>query len=153
MGDRTRVTPEDVADVVGVTRGFNVFDLQNAIGRKNLEEALRIAKRMIEIGETPQLSIVMLTRYFSLLWKLQDMQRQGKSENEIVSAMHVSPYYYKGYAEAAARYSSAQIERSFGVLLEADIQLKSTSPDTYHLMEMLVFSLVSDPRPAEAMSM
>ena len=42
LGERTRVTPEDVADVVGVTRGFTVFDLQNAIGKKNLEEALRI---------------------------------------------------------------------------------------------------------------
>jgi DNA polymerase-3 subunit delta len=153
LGDRTRVTPEDVADVVGVSRGFNVFDLQNAIGKKNLEEALRIAKRMIETGEAPQLSVVMLTRYFTLLWKVQDMQRQGKSETEIISAIHISPYYFKGYTEAAGRYSSAQIERSFGVLLEADIQLKSTSPDPYHLMEMLVYSLVRDSQSAEAILM
>jgi len=36
LGERMRVTPEDVADVVGISRGFTVFDLQNAIGKKIL---------------------------------------------------------------------------------------------------------------------
>jgi DNA polymerase-3 subunit delta len=66
LGERTQMKLEDVADVVGISRGFTVFDLQKAIGNKNLEEALRIVKRMIETGETPQLAIVMLTRYFIL---------------------------------------------------------------------------------------
>jgi DNA polymerase-3 subunit delta len=153
LGERTHVTPEDIADVVGVSRGFNVFDLQNAIGKKNLEDALRIVKRMTEAGEAPQLSIVMLTRYFSILWKVQDLLKQGKSETEILSAIHISPYYFKGYTEAARRFSSAQIEQSFNVLIDADIQLKSTSPDHFHLMEMLVYSLVRDFKSAGVVSL
>jgi len=146
LGERKRVTPEDVADVVGVSRGYTVFDLQNAIGKKNMSEALRIVKRMTETGEAPQLSIVMLTRYFHLIWKVQDMLRQGASEPEVIAATRISPYYFKDYAEAARRYSSAQIENSFGVLLQADVQLKSTSPDPTHLMEMLVYSLIHESR-------
>jgi DNA polymerase-3 subunit delta len=150
LGDRTRVTPEDVADVVGVTRGFTVFDLQNAIGKKSLEEALRIVKRMIETGETSQLTIVMLTRYFNLLWKLQNLLAHNTSETEALAATRISPYYFKDYTAAIKQYSPTQIEHAFQVLLEADVQLKSTSPDPYHLMEMLVYSLIRDHRPAEA---
>lgn len=150
IGDRTRITPEDIADVVGVSRGFTVFDLQNAIGGKNLSEALRIVKRMIETGETPQRIIVMLTRYFSLLWKLQDLLKRGASETEILTVTKISPYYIKDYMEVIKGFSLVQIEHSFNILLEADIQLKSTSPDTYHLMEMLVYSLIRSIRPAES---
>jgi len=144
LGERMRVTPEDVADVVGASRGFTVFDLQNAIGKKNIGEALRIVKRMIETGEAAQLLIVMLTRYFNLLWKVQDMLGHGASETDIIAATRISPYYFKDYAEAARRFSSSQIENSFSALLDADLQLKSTSPDPYHLMEMLVYSLIHD---------
>lgn len=152
LGERTRVTLEDVADVVGVSRGFTVFDLQNAIGKKNIGEAMKIAKRMIETGEAPQLSIVMLTRYFNLVWKVQDMLKYGASEAEVIAATRISPYYFKDYTEAARRFSSSQIENSFAALLEADIQLKSTSPDPYHLMEMLVYSLIHDTKSAETVS-
>jgi DNA polymerase-3 subunit delta len=150
MGERARVTVEDVADVVGVSRGFTVFDLQNAIGNKSLEDALRIVKRMIETGEQSQLVIVMLTRYFIILWKIQDMLKRSASEAEIIAATRVSPYYLKNYTEATKRFSPAQIECAFTVLLEADIQLKSTSPDPNHLLEMLVYSLIRDLQPAEA---
>ena len=152
LGERSLITLEDVADVVGVSRGFTVFDLQNAVGKKNIGEAMRIVKRMIETGEGPQLSIIMLTRYFNLVWKVQDMLKHGESETEIIAATRISPYYFKGYAEAARRFSSLQIENSFRVLLDADIQLKSTSPDPYHLMEMLVYSLIRDIKLDETVS-
>jgi DNA polymerase-3 subunit delta len=153
LGERMRVTPEDVADVVGISRGFTVFDLQNAIGKKNISDAIRIVKRMIETGEAPQLSIVMLTRYFNLVWKVQDMLKYGASEHEVIAATRISPYYFKDYAEAARRFSSSQIENSFSVLLDADLQLKSTSPDPYHLMEMLVYSLIHDIKSTETVSL
>jgi DNA polymerase III subunit delta len=146
LGERSQVTLEDVADVVGRTRGFTVFDLQNAVGKKNLEEALHIVKRMIETGDAPQLSIVMLTRYFNLLWKIQDLLGRGASESEVIGATRISPYYLKDYLSAIKKFSQKEIEHSFQVLLEADLQLKSISPDPYHLMEMLVYSLIRDHR-------
>jgi DNA polymerase III subunit delta len=152
MGERTRITPEDVADVVGVSRGFTVFDLQKAIGKKDISESLRIVKRMIETGESPQLSIVMLTRYFHLVWKVQDMLHFGAPDSEVLAATRISPYYFKDYAEAARRFSSSQIENALCALLEADIQLKSTSPDPNNLMEMLVFSLIQNISSAETAS-
>lgn len=144
LGERRRITPEDVADIVGITRGFTIFDLQNAIGRKNLDEALRIVKRMLETGESPQMMIAMLTRYFSLLWRVQELIKNHASESDILAKSRISPYYLKDYVDAASRYSEEQIRYSFDALLTADVQLKSTSPDPYHLMEMLTFSLIKN---------
>jgi len=149
LGERTRVTTEDVADVVGAARGFTVFDLQNAIGKKNLEEALRIVNRMIEAGETSQLTIVMLTRYFNILWKLQYLFANGASETEAIASVRISPYYFKDYIAAAKRFTQAQIENAFRALLDADVRLKTASPNPYHLMEMLVYSLIREQQTSE----
>lgn len=149
LGDRLHVTPEDIADVVGITRGFTVFDLQNAIGKKNLEDALKIVKRMIETGETPQLIIIMLTRYFNLLWKVQSFLSQNMSESEILASTRISPFYFKDYSAAVKKFTLLHIEYAFQLLLQADIQLKSTSPDPHHLLEMLVYELIREPRSLE----
>jgi DNA polymerase III delta subunit len=54
----------------------------------------------------------------------------------------MSPFILKNYLPAAAKFSLHDFEYAFAALLDADIQLKSTSPDPYHLMEMLVYALV-----------
>ncbi|MBI5464497.1 MAG: DNA polymerase III subunit delta, partial [Ignavibacteriales bacterium] len=46
LGDRTDITVDDVTSVVGATKGFTVFDLQRAVGKKNVKEATTIAQRM-----------------------------------------------------------------------------------------------------------
>jgi DNA polymerase III delta subunit len=80
------------------------------------------------------------------------MLKHGESESDIITATRISPYYFKEYAEAARRFSSSQIENSFEVLLDADVQLKSTSPDPSHLMEMLVYTLIADRKSVETVS-
>jgi DNA polymerase-3 subunit delta len=147
LKDRKVITVEDVADVIGVTRGYTVFDLQNSIGKKEIGDALRIVKRMIETGEQPQMVIVMLTRYFNILWKVQDMIQRGLSEDHIAAAARISPYYLKDYIKAAKLFSMEQVEGAFEKLLQSDLQLKTVSPDPYHLMEMLVYSLVRGSGP------
>ncbi|MBN1398057.1 MAG: DNA polymerase III subunit delta [Bacteroidetes bacterium] len=144
IGERKRVTTEDIADVVGAARGFTVFDLQNAVGKKNIEQALKIVDRMLEAGESSQLMIVMLTRYFNILWKLQSLFEQHVSDTDAIASIRVSPYYFKDYDAAARLFTKDQIEHSFSALLEADVKLKSTSPNPYHLMEMLVYSLIRE---------
>jgi DNA polymerase III subunit delta len=142
IGDRKQITMEDVTAVVGVSKGFTVFELQNAVGKHDLSESLRILQHMLDAGETPVMMIVMLTRYFTTLWKIQGLLHNGISEQSIASELKMSPFILKNYLSAATKFSSHDFELAFAALLDADVQLKSTSPDPYHLMEMLIYALV-----------
>jgi len=142
LGDRDHITEEDVTAVVGVSKGFTIFELQNAIGRRELTESLRILQHMLDAGETPVMMIVMLTRYFTALWKIQGLLQGGMTEQSIASELKMSPFILKNYLSAATKFSTDDFEYAFAALLEADIQLKSASPDPFHLMEMLVYALV-----------
>lgn len=151
LGERKKISVEDVADVVGAARGFTIFDLQNAVGGKKLDEALRVVRRMIESGETPQMIIAMLSRYFALLWKVRELVGRQTSDAEIAAMVRVPPYHLRNYTDAAKLFSDEQLAQSFTNLLEADLRLKSSSPDPYHLMEMLMYSLIRSVRVEEAL--
>jgi DNA polymerase-3 subunit delta len=144
IGERKKIEREDVADVVGAARGYTIFDLQTAIGKRNMDAALRIVRRMIESGETPQMIIAMLTKYFAVLWRIRELLGLKSSEADIASRVGIPPYHLKNYLEAAPRFSEGHMADALAILLKADVQLKSTSPDPSELVEMLMYSLIRD---------
>jgi DNA polymerase III subunit delta len=142
IGDRKQVTVEDIAAVVGATKGYTIFELQNAIGRKDSKEAVKILERMLEGGQSPQMVLVMLTRFFTQLWKLSDVRSRRLSEQEISREIGVPYYFVKQYVEFRSNFTGEQIERNFRFLLDADTVLKSTSRDAHLVLDLLIVTLI-----------
>ncbi len=142
IGDRKKVTVEDITAVVGATKGYTIFELQNAIGRKDPREAVKILERMLEVGQSPQMIIVMLTRFFTQLWKLSDASARRMPEQEVAREIGVPVYYVKQYLEFRSNFDVDQIEKNFKALLEADTVLKSTSRDPHLVLDLLILSLL-----------
>jgi DNA polymerase III subunit delta len=143
LGDRKKIAIEDIASVVGATKGFTIFELQNAVGRKDPKEAIKILERMLEAGQSPQMVIVMLSRFFTQLWKLTDLRSRRLTDAEIGREIGVSPYFVKQIIEFRSNYDLPQIEENFKSLLEADTVLKSTSRDPRLVLDLLILSLIS----------
>jgi DNA polymerase-3 subunit delta len=151
VADRKQITEDDVAAVVGVSKGSSIFDLQRAVGQADLQKALTIVQRMLESGETPQGIIVMLTRYFMTLWKIQELRQQGSSEETIAGEVKINPYFLKDYIAACQNFSPQKFESVFAALLHADIELKSSSPDPLECMTLMIYACVR-PEAAEQRS-
>lgn len=149
VGDRPEITAEDVTAVVGASKGYTVFDLQNAIGAKDMRAASRILERMIQAGQSPQLMIVMLTRFFTQLWKMHDLKSKRLSDGQIASELGVNPYFVKQFVSYSSKFSSEEIERCFQALLEADTVLKTTSRDPKIVLDLLVYSLIKGSKRPE----
>ena len=130
--EKRTISADDVRAVVGLSKEYNIFELQNAIGTKNLSRSTEILSHMLVAGESPLPVLIMLTRYFTILWKLQDLRRRGTTE--LASAIGVNPYFLKDYVAAVANYTVTELEHSFEVLASADEQLKSSSLDQMQVM-------------------
>lgn len=128
IGDKPTIDADDVNAIVGMSRQFNIFELQRAIGSRSLGQATEIVLRMLDAGEHPIGIIVKLTGYFKTLWRVLDARpRPGADRSDTWSAM--SPSRFRDYEEASRRYSPAQVEECFRALLDADGSLKlSGSP-------------------------
>lgn len=142
VGERKEIAGDDVAQVVGATKGYTVFELQNAVGRKDLREALTILKAMLQAGQSPQLIIIMLTRFLNQLWKLGELKAARTPDAEIAREIGVHPFFLRQLVEFQRAFPSEHIENGYRALLEADATLKSTSRDPTVVLDMAVYALV-----------
>lgn len=149
VGARSEIKTKDVTAVAGATKGYTVFDLQDAIGAKDMRTAMRILEKMMQSSEQPTRIIIMLTRFFTQLWKLQDLRLKRSPDSEIASLIGVPSYYLKKYVAYQSKFSPGQIERAFRALLEADTTLKTISRDPKLVMELLVYELINGSRQRE----
>lgn len=141
MGGRTAITADDVATVVGITREFSVFELQKAIGEKNIQRSAMILERMIDAGEQAPRLISFLTGYFATLWRLHDLRRRGADDRSVAGELKINPYFLKEYLDALRRFSASDVESAFAYLVDADEATKSTATDPRQLMHTLLIRL------------
>jgi DNA polymerase-3 subunit delta len=147
--DRTSISADDVAAVVGFTREFSVFELQKAVGAKNLPRAVEIMERMIDAGAGLPFVFTMLTSYYATLWKLADLRRRGVAERELAGEAGINPYFVREYLEALRQHGVGEIEQAFSHLAEADEQSKTGSRDPRQIMHLLLIRLIGyEPAPA-----
>jgi DNA polymerase-3 subunit delta len=140
-GDRREIRLDDVQAVVGASREYNVFELQRAVGGRLISRAVFITDRMLEAGESPVWIVVMLTRFFTLLWRLHDMRHRGVPAATQAAEAGLAPFQMKELAEAAVHHDASDCEQAFGALIAADEQLKSSVMEPRVVMEVLMVRL------------
>jgi DNA polymerase III subunit delta len=147
IGDRTSIEANDVRSVVGISKEFTVFELTKAVGQKNLSKAMEIMEHMMDAGESPQFIIIMLTRHFTVMWKLNDLHSATGSEYELAQSVQVSPYFIKEYLAHLQKYNPIEIENALLALTQADEQLKTTSADPRLVLDVLLFEMTGKAIP------
>ena len=145
LNGEKRIAAEDVQGVVGLSRTFSVFHLTDAIGNREIENALQIMSKMLDSGESHTGMLAMITRHFVSLLVIKGAVRQKKSDNEIAALAGIAPYFVKKNKTMAAKYSFRLFENVFVCLLETDLKLKtSQQPPKIALQTMLVQILQQD---------
>lgn len=119
-----RIDDADVEYNIGISKDFNIFELQKAIGSKNLVKATQIINYF---GDNPNdnpifMTIVVLYGYYTKLLKLHFSK--DKSKNTLATVLGVNPFFVNDYLEAARNYSWVDCMNSIAVLREFDMKSK-----------------------------
>ena len=141
VGDRQRVTRDDVLRAAGHSAEQNPFELQAALGRGDVPKALAIADALLaqagnRAGEAIRI-VALLSSHMTKLWKLTGCLASGVPEREWARQIGVPPFAVREYVPAAKRYGMVGLRRAFEALLAADMELKGGS----HRDERLVLTL------------
>jgi DNA polymerase-3 subunit delta len=143
VGDREVITAEDIVQASGQTRDFNVFELQRAIGERQIDRALHITERLLQqssnpTGESTKI-VAILSAFFIRLWQLTAMREGRIPEKEMAQTIGVSPFFLKDYLSCLRRYDVKAIDRALFALLAADFELKGGSQRSDRLILNLLF--------------
>jgi len=127
----TAVTPAHVQEYVGISKDYNVFELQKAFATRDLPKITRIREHFASnIRKNPLIvTISSLFAYFSKVYMLHSLK--GSSDAELVKALELrSDWFLKEYKIAANNYSPAQTVRVISLLKEYDLRSKGVDTDT-----------------------
>lgn len=131
------ITSEVIQRFVGISKDYNVFELQNAIGARDAAKAQRIANHFAaNPKENPlPLTIGALNNFFSKLAMVH--QLQGRPQNEMAAAMKVNPYFLKDYMAQSRNYSLGKVVEAQRHLRACDLRSKGLGGDGADQGELL----------------
>ncbi|MFN3841330.1 MAG: DNA polymerase III subunit delta [Cyclobacteriaceae bacterium] len=115
---------DKVIKQVGISREYNIFELQKALIRGDRLKAARIVN-YFEANPKANPAIPMVAYLFSFFSKLLvASQAHDKSKNAIVNLLKISPFAYNDYSIALQQFSTSKIASNIMTLKEADLKLK-----------------------------
>jgi DNA polymerase III subunit delta len=139
------ISPAKVMAQVGISREYNIFELQKALILKDTLQLTKILNYFEgNVKKNPAIPLVaFLFSFFSKL--LVASTSVDKSERGLVNALKISPYAAKDYINALQRFRADQVMRGISLLKQADLKLKGVnvgSEDESQVLKELVFRLI-----------
>ncbi len=142
LGKRTTISEDDIEQYIGVSKDYNVFELQSALAAKDLARSIRIIQYFEANPKAAPIQLVLPSLY-SFFSKVFMVFGAGTTdEKSVAAAIGVNPYFMKDYMQAAKLYTYPGVEKA--LLLLHTYNLKSVgvgssgTEDASLLKEMIV---------------
>ncbi len=141
----TEITPEHVQQNIGISKDYNVFELQNAITKKDVVKANRIINYFAANPKDNPLVMVVALLYGHFSKVLLYHSVQNKTKSNVASEMQINPYFVGDYEIAGKNYPLGKLKSIFSYLREYDLKSKgveNTSATDGELLKELVFKIM-----------
>jgi DNA polymerase-3 subunit delta len=130
---------------IGISKDYNNFELQKAIGEKNILKANMIVNYFADNQkDNPiMLSIASLFGFFTKLLTYHYLT--DKSKNNVAAALKVNPFFVKDYEFSATKYNVAKTVQIIGLLRTYDLRSKGyedPGTDQGDLLKELVYRIL-----------
>lgn len=98
-----------------------IFDLTDALGKKNIKRALKCMDDLLESKEPLQKIMIMITKHIKMLLLAKVSAKEGKS---LVKDLGVNAYAAKKYADQAGNFKEDELFKLFDDLAQLDVDSK-----------------------------
>lgn len=111
LGSRNSISENDIENFIGISKEFNVFELQVAMGQKDLSKAIRIIKYFQSNPKAAPIHQVLPTLYnfFSKVYTMYNLP--DKDEKSIAAALGVPFFFVRDYIVASRKYDFGAVEK------------------------------------------
>lgn len=130
---------------IGISKDYNNFELQKAIGEKDIVKANMIVHHF---ANNPKDNPIMLTisSLFSFFSKLLTYHYLGdKSKTNVANALKVNPYFVRDYEVAATKYNISRTVQVVSLLRSYDLRSKGfgdPGTDQGDLLKEMIFKIL-----------
>ena len=141
-----RITALDIYDCIGISRTYNIFELEKALAARSLRLCSGISLMIMDQeGQKEGLNSIVrfLTTFYIRLWKLSQPEVQQLPQASIAKILGMygkQEYFVKNYLSYIRLFSQRDIEHAIVTLKETDAALKGLRPypdEKYLLLQLM----------------
>ena len=142
----TTILPQDIEKNIGISKEFNSFELQTALGKKDILKSNRIVNYFIDNDKLHPLPSVIgsLVNFFRKLLLYHSFENKGNT-TELARIMGVNPYFLNDYNLAARNYNLDKVVQIISMMRECDLSSKGArggSTENGELLREIVFKIL-----------
>jgi len=143
--ENTEIDEHLVEKYIGISKDFNVFELQKALGTKDAFKANQIISYFASNPrDNPLVKVIpILFSFFSKVLLYQHLQ--DKTRNNAAAALSVHPFFLQDYHTTSRSYTPAKVKSIIGILREYDLKSKgvdNVSATDGQLMKEMIFRVL-----------
>ena len=141
----SEISVDHIQTNIGISKDYNVFELQKAIGKKEVLKANRIIN-YFAANEKEHPMVMTVSSLFGYFCKLLTYHfLADKTKGSVASALGVNPFFVADYERAAKSFSLPKLKSIFGYLREYDLKSKGVDRGTAsegELLKELLFKII-----------
>ncbi|WP_343690321.1 DNA polymerase III subunit delta [Chitinophaga sp.] len=140
-----KIDENDIEKYVGISKEYNVFELQNAIGQKDMGKVMRIIQYFAANPKAGPIQMV-LPALYNFFSKMSQIFGVKGGEKEIAAALGVHPFFVKDYMAAARQYGVEGTEKAILLLHHYNLRsigINDSGVEDGELMKELAYKIMN----------
>ena len=131
------ITTRVIEENIGISKDYNIFEFQQALGSRSREKAFRIARYFADNPKSTPIVMVtgLLYQYFSKILLYHSLK--DKNQKHAAAELGVNPFFVKDYALAAQQFPPGKIISVFSLLRATDLKSKGMYNETATTADLL----------------
>jgi DNA polymerase III subunit delta len=146
----TTITENHIQEFVGISKEYNVFELQKAMATRDMARIARISQYFAaNIRKNPLIvTVSSLFNFFSKVYMVHTLKAQGASEATMLKELDLrSEWFLRDYKAGAQNFSASKTINIISLCKEYDLKSKGVDMDLTHtgeeeLMKELFFKML-----------
>ncbi|MDQ3843781.1 MAG: DNA polymerase III subunit delta [Bacteroidota bacterium] len=116
LNGKEKITEDDIEKYIGVSKEYNVFELQDALASRDIYKAMRIAQYFELNPKAGPLQLILPSLYNFFSKVLMVHAVPSGDAKTIAGALGISEWMVKNYIQTAHRYSHHSVEKALLLL-------------------------------------
>ncbi|MDO4764119.1 MAG: DNA polymerase III subunit delta [Flavobacteriaceae bacterium] len=131
---------------IGISKEYNVFELQKALGTRNATSAMKITHYISKNQKSNPLVMIISNLYTFYSNVILCHTLRGQSDDNIASELKINPFFVKDFKLASQNYPLKHATRAISILREYDLKSKglgANQTEEAELLKEMVYKLLN----------
>lgn len=146
LGNRKNITEDEIEEFVGVSKEFNVFELQEALCRKDIAKAIRIVQYFESNPKAAPIQLILPSLYSFFSKAYMILGQSSKDEKAVAANIGVnSPFQVREPMLAVRNYQASGIENALLLLHEYNLRsigVNTVATEDASLLKEMIIKMV-----------